>query len=33
MIIDSHIHIGKIINFNMPEEMVIESMEKYRIDF
>lgn len=33
MIIDSHIHIGKIINFNMPEEMVIESMEKYKIDF
>lgn len=33
MIIDSHIHIGKIINFNMPEETVLASMDKYGIDF
>lgn len=33
MIIDTHVHIGKMIGFNMPEEMVIESMKKYNIDF
>lgn len=33
MIIDSHVHIGKIIKFNMPEEMLLESMEKYHIDY
>ena len=33
MIIDSHVHIGKIINFNMPEQIVLESMKKYGIDF
>lgn len=32
MIIDSHVHIGNIMNFNMPEEMVLKSMEKYNID-
>ena len=33
MIIDSHVHIGEIINFNMPEQIVLESMKKYGIDF
>lgn len=33
MVIDSHVHIGKIDKFNMPESMVIESMKKYNIDF
>lgn len=33
MIIDSHVHIGSLIKFNMPKEMVIESMKKYNIDF
>jgi len=33
MVIDSHVHIGKVLNFNMPEEMVLASMEKYGIDF
>lgn len=33
LIIDAHTHIGTIIKFNMPEAMVLESMEKYRIDY
>lgn len=33
MIIDSHVHIGTIIDFNMPKEYVIASMEKYNIDY
>ena len=33
MIIDSHVHIGNMLGFNMPEEMVLKSMEKYNIDF
>lgn len=33
MIIDTHVHIGNMLKFQMPEEMVIESMEKYGIDF
>ena len=33
MIIDSHVHIGNIMNFNMPEEMVLKSMEKYKIHY
>ncbi|MGH4122877.1 MAG: hypothetical protein ACREV6_08105 [Clostridium sp.] len=33
MKIDSHVHIGKIINFNMQEETVLASMKKYKIDF
>lgn len=33
MIIDSHVHIGNVIKFNMPKEMVLESMKKYNIDF
>lgn len=33
MIIDAHVHIGGLLDFSMPEEMVIESMEKYGIDY
>ena len=33
MIIDTHVHIGKLLTFNMPEENVLYSMEKYGIDF
>ena len=34
MIIDSHVHIGgEAVGFHMTEDMVIESMEKYHIDF
>ncbi|MBD5554289.1 MAG: amidohydrolase family protein [Roseburia sp.] len=33
MIIDTHVHIGKMLTFQMPEEMVIESMNKYGIDY
>lgn len=33
MIIDSHVHIGTIMNFNMTEEQVIYSMQKYGISF
>lgn len=33
MIIDSHIHIGKIINFDMKEETVLASMGKYGVNF
>jgi hypothetical protein len=33
MIIDTHVHIGKILTFDMPKEMVLASMEKYNIDF
>lgn len=33
MIIDIHSHIGEILNFKMPEENLIESMERYNIDF
>ncbi len=33
MIIDTHAHIGKMLTFNMPEENVLYSMEKYGIDF
>ena len=33
MIIDMHSHIGEISMFKMPEENLIESMEKYNIDF
>lgn len=31
MIIDMHTHIGEVMNFKMPEENLIESMEKYNI--
>lgn len=33
MIIDMHTHIGKCMNFNMPSENLIKSMDKYNIDF
>lgn len=33
MIIDTHVHIGKMINFDMKEEDVLYSMERYGIDF
>ncbi|HAX71994.1 MAG TPA: metal-dependent hydrolase [Firmicutes bacterium] len=33
MIIDSHAHIGSVLNFNMPSEMLLEAMDKYGIDF
>ncbi|MBQ7504979.1 MAG: amidohydrolase family protein [Ruminococcus sp.] len=33
MIIDTHVHIGHMIGFNMREADVLYSMEKYNIDF
>jgi predicted TIM-barrel fold metal-dependent hydrolase len=33
MIIDSHAHIGKILDLDMPKDILIESMKKYKIDF
>lgn len=33
MILDSHIHFGKMLNFHMKKEDVIEAMERYNIDF
>ena len=33
MIIDTHVHIGKMINFDLKEEDVLYSMERYGIDF
>lgn len=33
MIIDTHVHIGKVGKFSMPIDMVLSSMEKYNIDF
>lgn len=33
MIIDMHAHIGEVIDFKMPGEILIASMEKYNIDF
>lgn len=33
MIIDSHVHIGTFVKTSMPKEMVLESMDKYNIDF
>jgi predicted TIM-barrel fold metal-dependent hydrolase len=33
MIIDSHIHFGKILNFDMKKEHIIEAMDKYNIEF
>lgn len=33
MIIDMHAHIGEVMNFKMPGEVLIASMEKYNIDF
>lgn len=33
MIVDSHVHIGTIMNFSMTEEQVLYSMQKYGISF
>ena len=33
MIIDTHVHIGKMLDFNMTEEQVLYSMEKYGISY
>jgi predicted TIM-barrel fold metal-dependent hydrolase len=33
LIIDTHVHIGKMLNFNMQEETLLASMDKYGIDF
>lgn len=33
MMIDTHVHIGNMLHFEMPEDMVLESMEKYGIDY
>lgn len=33
MIIDTHVHIGKMLVFDMPPENVLYSMDKYGIDF
>lgn len=33
MIIDTHVHIGTIAKFNMPKEMLLESINKYGIDY
>ena len=33
MIIDTHVHIGKMLVFDMPPEDVLYSMDKYGIDF
>ncbi|OHD15484.1 MAG: hypothetical protein A2086_14825 [Spirochaetes bacterium GWD1_27_9] len=33
MIIDSHVHIGNTVFFETPEDILIKSMKKYKIDF
>ena len=33
MLIDTHVHIGKVLDFEMSEEDVIGSMDRYGIDF
>jgi hypothetical protein len=33
MIIDTHLHFGRIAKFNMPTETLISSLDKYNIDF
>lgn len=33
MIIDTHVHMGKMIGFDMKEEEILYSMQKYKIDF
>lgn len=33
MIIDCHVHIGKILTFDMSEKMLLDSMDKYQIDY
>ena len=32
MIIDSHVHFGSALNFDMKKEFVLEAMKKYKID-
>lgn len=33
MIIDSHVHLGKMLNFDMNLKTLIQSMDKFKIDF
>lgn len=33
MIIDSHTHIGKMLNFDMPAQMLLDSMQRYKVSF
>jgi len=33
MIIDSHLHFGNVVRFNLTEEILLSSMKKYSIDF
>lgn len=33
MIIDTHVHIGNLKTFYMPQEMLLESIDKYKIDY
>lgn len=33
MIIDTHVHIGEILKFNMSKTILLESIDKYRIDY
>lgn len=33
MVIDTHAHIGTILKFNMTKEMLLESMDKYGVDY
>lgn len=33
MIIDAHVHFGRMIGFNMDKEIVLESAKKYNIDY
>lgn len=33
MIIDCHVHIGKILTFDMSEDLLLHSMDKYHIDY
>lgn len=33
MIIDTHVHFGSFIGFEMPQESILYSMEKYHIDY
>ena len=33
MRIDSHAHIGEMLNFKLSGEILLKSMEKYQIDF
>lgn len=33
MIIDTHVHFGKILTFDMSEKIVLESLDRYNIDY